>query len=177
MLYLVYFNEVKRILLKIPGSIYLLESITRIPIQILYVDGHFENYATAGTLILSSGRLWLASYKEVPPKVKSYLWYHVPRIYRTIKNSFNFSGCETEFESSSYSSHGSAKTVPVFKCQKISMTWLSISPLQRVSLDTGWRRSNRVCSVLGKSLDIASDESKKNRREKEIRDFTTYWRF
>ena len=36
-------NKVKRILLKIHASIFLLESI---PIQILYNDGHFENYAT-----------------------------------------------------------------------------------------------------------------------------------
>ena len=36
-------NKVKHILLKIHASIYLFESITWIPIQILYVDRHFEN--------------------------------------------------------------------------------------------------------------------------------------
>ena len=39
------------VLLKIHASICLLESITWIPIQILYNDGHFENYATASTHI------------------------------------------------------------------------------------------------------------------------------
>ena len=36
-------NKVETIFLKIPASIYLLESINWIPIQILYADGHFEN--------------------------------------------------------------------------------------------------------------------------------------
>ena len=42
-------NKVKHVLLKIHSSVYLLESI---PIQILYNDGHFENYATARTIEL-----------------------------------------------------------------------------------------------------------------------------
>ena len=54
-------NKVKRILLKLPVSIYLLESITWIPTQILSFDGHFENYATACTLISSLGYLWALS--------------------------------------------------------------------------------------------------------------------
>ena len=51
-------NKVKRVLLKINTSIYLLESITWILIQILHNDGHFENYAIARALILSLGCLW-----------------------------------------------------------------------------------------------------------------------
>ena len=47
----------KSILLKIHASIYLLESITWIPMQTFYNGGHFENYATACTLIVSLGRL------------------------------------------------------------------------------------------------------------------------
>ena len=38
-------NKVKRFLLKIPASTYLLESINLISIQNLYVQGHFEDYA------------------------------------------------------------------------------------------------------------------------------------
>ena len=52
------------VLLKIHASIYLLESITWIPIQIIYNDGHFENYVTASTLILSLGRLWFHTDSE-----------------------------------------------------------------------------------------------------------------
>ena len=52
-------NKVKNVLLKIPVSIYLLKSVAWIPIQIFYVDSHFENYTTTRTLTFSMGHLWL----------------------------------------------------------------------------------------------------------------------
>ena len=44
----------------LPSGVYLLESITWIPIQIRYVYGHFEDYAIwdLAYYILSLGRLW-----------------------------------------------------------------------------------------------------------------------
>ena len=60
-------NKETCILMKILASIYLLESFTWIPIQILYVHGHFKDitqYETTciydQTLIMSLGRLWSA---------------------------------------------------------------------------------------------------------------------
>ena len=72
-------NKERCILLKILASIYLLESFTWIPIQILYVHGHFKDitqYETTciydQTLIMSLGGLWSAPLHVLPGSAREH---------------------------------------------------------------------------------------------------------